>query len=46
MIDKKYSKCPKCKEDEKYIVHLIRDGKDVRISVCSKQCMLSKKEKE
>jgi len=45
MNNMKYSKCPKCKEDEKYVVHLLKDGKEIKIMVCSKECMLSKKEK-
>lgn len=45
MNNVQWSKCPKCNGDEKYVVHLIKDGKDVEVRVCSKQCMLNKKEK-
>lgn len=45
MNNMKYSKCPRCNGDEKYVVHLLKDGKEIKIMVCSKECMLNKKEK-
>lgn len=46
MNNKQYSKCPKCNQDEKYVVHVVKDGKDIEVRLCTKQCMLAKKEKE
>ena len=46
MINKQFSKCPKCNSDEKYVVHVVKDGKDVEVKVCNKQCMLNTKEKK
>lgn len=46
MVSKEFSKCPKCGQDEKYVVHMVQDSRDVEVRVCAKQCMLNAKEKK
>lgn len=46
MNNAQWSKCPKCKQDEKYVVHEMKNGEHVEVRVCSKQCMIDKRVKK
>ena len=46
MINKQFSKCPACKQDEKYVVWVREDGELREVKVCAKQCGIDKKGKK
>jgi len=45
MINKQFSKCPACKQDEKYVVWVLEGNESKEVKVCAKQCMVDKKPK-
>lgn len=45
MINKQFSKCPACKQDEKYVVWVLEGNGSKEVKVCAKQCMVDKKTK-
>jgi Zn ribbon nucleic-acid-binding protein len=45
MINKQFSKCPACKQDEKYVVWLSHADGVREVMVCAKQCGIDKKTK-
>ena len=46
MINKQFSKCPVCKQDEKYVIW-INTGDGVKEQkCCAKQCLLEEKKKK
>jgi Zn ribbon nucleic-acid-binding protein len=45
MINKQFSKCPACKQDEKYVVWVLEGNETKEVKCCSKQCMVNKKPK-
>ena len=45
MINKQFSKCPACKQDEKYVVWVLESNESKEVKVCAKQCMVDKKHK-
>ena len=45
MINKQFSKCPACKQDEKYVVWVNSDDGVKEVRCCAKQCMVDKKTK-
>ena len=44
-MSKEIDKCPKCGQDEKYVVHMIKNNNDIEVRVCAKQCRLPKDKK-
>ena len=46
MNNVQWSKCPKCKQDEKYVVWISIDGDMKEERCCAKQCMIDKKNKK
>jgi Zn ribbon nucleic-acid-binding protein len=45
MINKQFSKCPACKQDEKYVVWVSSSDGVKEVKVCAKQCGIEKKTK-
>jgi Zn ribbon nucleic-acid-binding protein len=45
MINKQFSKCPACKQDEKYSVWVNTIDGIKEVKVCAKQCGIDKKTK-
>ena len=46
MINKQFSKCPACKQDEKYVVWVTEGNETKEVRVCAKQCGIDKKSKK
>ena len=46
MINKQFSKCPACGQDEKYVVWVREDGSLKEQRCCATQCKLDKKGKK
>jgi hypothetical protein len=45
MINKQFSKCHACKQDEKYVVWINNSDGLRSVKVCAKQCGIDKKTK-
>ena len=46
MNNTQWSKCPKCKQDEKYVVWINSENGLKEERCCAKQCMVDKKVKK
>jgi Zn ribbon nucleic-acid-binding protein len=46
MINSQFSKCPACKQDEKYVVWVNNVDGVREVRVCAKQCNIDKKTKD
>ena len=46
MINKQFSKCPACGQDEKYVVWVVEGNEAKEVRACAKQCMVDKKGKK
>ena len=45
MINKQFSKCPVCGNEEKYIAWVVEGNETKEVRCCAKQCMMDKPKK-